>query len=230
MRLLQNWTAALVASFVLGGAAFADVTVSQSNDPAAVGGASLGGRMTQLLGAEKSAVGQVAPTRLSAMADGVAVPKPAKPGDKAAVPAAIDYADGFLATLPEASGDEQWQCLAQALYHEARGETVKGEFAVAEVILNRVDSPQYPNSVCGVVNQGGNGGCQFSFTCDGYSDRIREQGAWIQAGKIARLMLDGAPRDLTMGATHFHTRGVSPDWSRRFDRTASIGAHLFYRQ
>lgn len=230
MRLLQNWTAALVASFVLGGAAFADVTVSQSNDPAAVGGASLGGRMTQLLGAEKSAVGQVAPTRLSAMADGVAVPKPAKPGDKAAVPAAIDYDEGFLATLPAASGDEQWQCLAQALYHEARGETVKGEFAVAEVILNRVDSPQYPNSVCGVVNQGGNGGCQFSFTCDGYSDRIREQGAWIQAGKIARLMLDGAPRDLTMGATHFHTRGVSPDWSRRFDRTASIGAHLFYRQ
>ncbi|MDZ4136713.1 MAG: cell wall hydrolase, partial [Paracoccaceae bacterium] len=72
--------------------------------------------------------------------------------------------------------------------------------------------------------------CQFSFTCDGYADRIREQDAFAQAGKIARMMLDGAARDLTMGATHFHTRNVRPGWARQFPQTAAIGAHLFYRQ
>ncbi len=229
MRLLQSWTIAAATACVLSGAAFADVTVSQSNDPTA----SVGGRLASLLGAEKSAMQQVAPTRLAALADGVSVPKPARKTTKTeagtAAPSVIRYDEGFLASVPTASGDEQWQCLASALYHEARGESVKGEFAVAEVILNRVDSRAYPNTICGVVHQGGRGGCQFSFTCDGASDRIREQGAYVQAGKIARLMIDGAPRALTMGATHFHTTGVRPGWSRKFDRTAAIGAHLFYK-
>ena len=119
------------------------------------------------------------------------------------------------------------QCLAEALYFEARGEGSQGQRAVAEVILNRVDSPAYPRTVCGVVQQGGKGGCQFSYTCDGRSDRISDRAAWARAGKIARSMLDGAPRVLTAGATHFHTVGVRPGWARRFDRTASIGAHLF---
>jgi spore germination cell wall hydrolase CwlJ-like protein len=84
--------------------------------------------------------------------------------------------------------------------------------------------------VCGVVKQAGGGGCQFSFTCDGAPDRMRDPAAIAQAGKIARLMLDGAPRGLTAGATHFHTRAVNPGWANRFPRTAAIGAHLFYRQ
>jgi spore germination cell wall hydrolase CwlJ-like protein len=144
--------------------------------------------------------------------------------------ARLEYSEEWLAALPEASGDAEWQCLATALYFEARGETVKGQVAVAEVILNRSESPLYPDGVCRVVNQGGGGGCQFSFTCDSASDRIREKGAYLQAGKIARLMLDGAPRSLTAGATHFHTRQVRPGWSRKFARTAAIGAHIFYRQ
>lgn len=229
MRLLQTWTAACAALVVLSGAAFADVTVSQSNNPTA----SVGGKMALLLGAERTAIGQVAPTRLESLADGVTAPvvqKRVAKGDAAAVPAEISYDAGFLAQLVVAEGDAEWQCLAQALYFEARGETLKGQFAVAEVILNRVDSPRYPGSVCGVVKQSGNGGCQFSYVCDGYSDRIREWGAYQQAGKIAKLMLDGAPRALTMGATHFHTRGVRPGWARQFPQTAAIGAHLFYRQ
>jgi len=114
---------------------------------------------------------------------------------------------------------------------EARGETVRGMFAVAEVILNRVDSRAYPNTVCGVINQGTGARyqCQFTYTCDGISDRVNEQGAWRVVGIVARTMLDGAPRELTSGATHYHTRAVSPSWSRAFPRTASIGSHHFYR-
>ena len=127
-------------------------------------------------------------------------------------------------------GADSLRCLTEALYFEARGEGHSGQRAVAEVILNRVDSPAYPRSICGVVQQGNDNGCQFSFACDGKSDRVSERAAWDRAGKIARLMMDGAPRALTAGATHFHTVSVRPSWARRFDRTASIGAHLFYRQ
>lgn len=130
--------------------------------------------------------------------------------------------------VPE--GDASWQCLTEALYFEARGESLEGQIAVAEVILNRVDSGLYPRSVCGVVKQRGGGSCQFSYVCDGRTDKMRETEAANLAGRIARAMLDDAPRLLTEGATHFHSRGVNPDWSRRFDRTAKIGAHTFYRQ
>jgi spore germination cell wall hydrolase CwlJ-like protein len=128
------------------------------------------------------------------------------------------------------SGDAEWQCLTEALYFESRGESLDGQVAVAEVILNRADSPLYPRSVCGVVRQRGGGGCQFSYVCDGRTDRMRDTDAADLAGRIARAMLDGAPRVLSKGATHFHTRAVRPSWSKRFSKTASIGAHVFYRQ
>lgn len=136
----------------------------------------------------------------------------------------------WLKAQPVPTGDARWHCLTEAIYFEARGESLKGQIAVAEVILNRVDSPRYPRTVCAVVHQRGNGGCQFSYLCDGRSDRMREKAAADLAGRIARAMLDGAPRLLTDGATHFHTRSVRPGWSNRFARTAKIGAHIFYRQ
>ena len=224
MRLLSNRaTLAAAAVLALSGAAVADVTVSQSNNPSA----SLGGRMMSLLGAEKDAMTRIVPKDLDAMASGVAGQMPA---NKGGAPSLINYSVASLTAMPAAKGDAQWQCLASALYHEARGESVKGQFAVAEVILNRVDSARYPNSVCGVVNQGGGGGCQFSYTCDGITDRIREADAYVEAGKIAKVMLSGAPRALTMGATHFHTQNTNPRWARQFPQTAAIGSHLFYRQ
>lgn len=138
--------------------------------------------------------------------------------------------EAWLMAQPVPQGDGEWQCLTEALYFEARGESLEGQIAVAEVILNRVDSPLYPRTVCGVVKQRGGGGCQFSYVCDGRTDKMREAEAADQAGRIARAMLDGAPRLLTEGATHFHVKGVRPSWSKRFSRTASIGAHFFYRQ
>jgi hypothetical protein len=138
--------------------------------------------------------------------------------------------EDWLMAQPAPDGDAEWQCLTEAIYFEARGESLEGQIGVAEVILNRVDSPIYPRTVCGVVRQRGSGGCQFSYICDGRTDRMREKGAADLAGRIARAMLDGAPRVLTEGATSFHTRSVRPSWSRRYIQTASIGAHLFYRK
>ncbi|NEY90685.1 cell wall hydrolase [Tabrizicola oligotrophica] len=232
MRLHQIWTAAILALGVHSGAAFAEVTVSQSNDPTL----KIGQQFASLLDAEHKALGALPEARRTAIAMG-AMPKPAadkaarktKAKGKADAPVEISYSHAFLAGLGAPAGDEQWQCLTKALYFEARGESLKGQFAVAEVILNRVDSPKYPATVCGVVEQGGQGGCQFSYTCDGARDVMADRQAADIAGRIARVMLDGAPRTLTYGATHFHTRAVTPAWSRRFERTASIGAHMFYK-
>jgi spore germination cell wall hydrolase CwlJ-like protein len=144
----------------------------------------------------------------------------------------ITYSKAFVDAQPKATGGAQWRCLAEALYFEARGESVKGQFAVAEVILNRVDSHLFPNSVCSVIKQGTGRryACQFTYTCDGYKDVIREHGAYAEVGKVAKLMLAGAPRALTHGATYYHTRAVRPSWARKFKRTASIGVHYFYRR
>lgn len=223
MRLHHLCTSALLALGCLTGAAFAEVTVSQSNDPAAM----VGQQLAALMGVEHSTLAILPPAKLNALATGPLQPKAGatRPG----APALIEYSEAWLMSQPEPQGDQQWDCLRKAIYFEARGETVKGQFAVAEVILNRVDSGEFPRTVCGVVSQRGGGGCQFSYVCDGLSDTMREREPAELAGRIARVMLDGAPRALTFGATHFHTRAVWPGWSKRFPQTAAIGAHVFYR-
>lgn len=141
----------------------------------------------------------------------------------------IDLAEIDNAEIGERT--EEWRCLAEALYFEARGESPLGQMAVAEVILNRVDDSAYPNSVCGVVRQGDEspGLCQFSFHCDGKPESIGNREAFERAGKIAWLMLEGKPRILTGKATHFHAASANPSWARRMVRTAQIGEHIFYR-
>ncbi len=148
----------------------------------------------------------------------------------------ISYSRSFIDGLPKVDDEhrtEEWQCLSEALYFEARGESIKGQFAVAEVIMNRADHSAFPSSVCGVINQGTASGrkyqCQFTYNCDGVSDKIHEHAAYERVGKVAHLLLDGAPKELTEGATHYHTKAVNPRWSRKFQRTATIGVHHFYR-
>lgn len=225
MRLRTGWMMGAMAAVFLNGAAFAEVTVSQSNDPTAA----LGGTMGNLLGAERQALAALPGQRLTELAVGPKIETRTTPAATSA-PAVIRYEEGWLAAQPLPQGDAQWECLRKAIYFEARGETLRGQFAVAEVILNRVDSPDYPATICGVVEQRGGGGCQFSYVCDGRVDRMRDPEAELRAGRIARVMMDGAPRALTIGATHFHNRWVRPGWARRFPQTAAIGAHLFYRQ
>ena len=142
------------------------------------------------------------------------------------------YDRARLDALPKAKGGRQWSCLTEALYFEARGETVRGMFAVAEVILNRVEDPRYPGSVCGVINQGTGKRfrCQFTYTCDGRPETVSDARAYERVGKVAKIMINGADRPLTKGATHYHTKSVNPKWSRVFPRTATIGYHHFYRQ
>jgi len=143
----------------------------------------------------------------------------------------VKFSRSWIDAQPAASGSAQWRCLAEALYFEARGETVKGQFAVAEVIMNRVKSGRFPGNLCAVINQGTGRKyqCQFTYTCDGYAEVISEPRAYARVGKVARLTMDGKVPALTKGATHYHTTAVNPRWSRVYTRTAKIGVHLFYR-
>jgi hypothetical protein len=187
----------------------------------------LASRLDALLGQERQALRVVPSARLSSLT----APPSAALRDIDTIPGTLEYSENYLASLPRASGGSEWECLAEALYFEARGETARGLFAVAEVILNRVDSRDFPDSVCSVVNQGTGRlyACQFTYTCDGNSEVINEPRAYVRVGKVARLMLDGAERPLTEGATYYHTTAVNPSWARRFERTAQYGVHLFYR-
>lgn len=127
---------------------------------------------------------------------------------------------------------DNWYCLAEALYFEARGESLRGQIAVAEVILNRVDSKRYPNSVCGVVQQGQHrrNACQFSYNCDGRSNRIGNKKSFNKLGQLAYVMLNGAEREITGNALYYHNNTVRPRWSRKMVKTARIGRHIFYRR
>lgn len=145
----------------------------------------------------------------------------------------FEYSKSWLSTQGAASGDDEWACLSEALYFEARGESVRGQFAVAEVILNRVESAKYPNSICGVIKQGTGKKyqCQFTYTCDGKKELFNETSAQKNTQKVAAALLSGdVPRALTKGATHYHTKSVRPSWAKRFPRVATIGVHHFYRQ
>lgn len=125
----------------------------------------------------------------------------------------------------------QHACLSQAIYYEARGETQQGQTAVAEVIMNRVRSPAYPNSICGVVYQGSHRetGCQFTFTCDGSLGQRPRGRAWERSQRIATAVMLGYARPLTQNATHYHTTEVNPVWSAGLVPTTQIGVHKFYR-
>lgn len=222
----------LALGIALGGfsGAFAEGAFSSSNNP----NDEVNVQIVTMLGQEVSALRRASGARLGELAS--AEPKAVNRGwlfgRKKDPVQTFPHTEASLARMSTASGGSEWQCLSEALYFEARGESVEGQFAVAEVILNRADSSSFPNSVCGVVGQGtGNGryACQFSYNCDGRSETISEQAAYEQVGKVARLMLNGEARVLTKGATYYHTTAVNPSWARKFVNTAKIGVHKFYR-
>jgi spore germination cell wall hydrolase CwlJ-like protein len=125
----------------------------------------------------------------------------------------------------------QHACLSQAIYYEARGENQRGQVAVAEVVMNRVRSRHYPNSICGVVYQGSHRatGCQFTFTCDGSLNHRPRGRAWERAQRVASAIMLGYTRPVTQHATHYHTHAVNPVWNSGLVETTSIGSHVFYR-
>lgn len=124
------------------------------------------------------------------------------------------------------------KCLAEAIYFEARGEVVRGQMAVAQVILNRAFSGKYPTTVCGVVYQNSHRrlACQFTFSCDGIRDVVREPDMWERAKVIATEMLDGKLWLPEVGkATHYHAYWVRPSWVREMTKMHKLGVHTFYR-
>lgn len=123
------------------------------------------------------------------------------------------------------------QCLTMAIYYEAASEPDAGQRAVAQVVLNRVAHPTYPDTVCGVVFQGSERatGCQFSFTCDGSLARKPAKMWWDRAASVARAALAGAVYAPVGLATHYHTVQVHPYWADSLDHVGTIGAHRFYR-
>lgn len=196
--------------------ATADVTLGTSGNP----NIELGDRMSALFDAENRAVKSIDRRNIERLIR--------RPDGEEVGP----YTRATVDELPAPKRSREWECLTEALYFEARGEKVKGIFAVAEVILNRVDDARYPASVCGVVNQGTGAKfrCQFTYTCDGRPETIGDKRAYERVGKIAGVMLAGKQRQLTKGATHYHTKSVKPKWSRVFPRTTTIGYHHFYKQ
>ncbi|MBV9994998.1 MAG: cell wall hydrolase [Caulobacteraceae bacterium] len=126
-------------------------------------------------------------------------------------------------------GGRDLDCLAAAVYYEARGESAEGQEAVAQVVLNRVRSPAFPNTVCGVVYQGATrGACQFSFACDGQADNPREPKAWAKAKAVAGRALAGHVMSEVGRATHFRLASLGADWGDRMVRLAQVGQHIFF--
>jgi len=126
---------------------------------------------------------------------------------------------------------EELHCLAMTLYHEARGEPDEGKVAVGHVVMNRVSDERFPNSVCGVMKQGGAETlhrCQFSFWCDGVSDDPGNPEAWSRSEAIARAIYWGYSQDPTEGALNYHADYVDPNWGSRLVRGPQIGRHIFY--
>jgi spore germination cell wall hydrolase CwlJ-like protein len=124
------------------------------------------------------------------------------------------------------------KCLAEAVYFEARGEAVRGQIAVAQVVMNRTFSGFYPNTVCGVVYQNKHRhlACQFTFACDNVADVVREPDMWDRARKIAKAMLDGQlwlPE--VAKSTHYHAYWVRPSWVGEMKKMYKFGVHTFYR-
>lgn len=142
-----------------------------------------------------------------------------------------ESAEPFVASRdPEARG-RSLLCLTQAIYYEARSESEDGQRAVAQVVLNRVRHPSYPNSVCGVVFQGSHRstGCQFSFTCMGVMGPIGDPRSWDRARRIAASALSGSVYRPVGLATHYHTTAIRPYWAPSLVRQIVLGAHIFYR-
>ena len=127
---------------------------------------------------------------------------------------------------------DQLRCLALNIYHEARGEPVSGQYAVGHVVMNRVSNKRYPNSICAVVRQGGEikrYRCQFSWWCDGRSDRPTDHDAWRAGMRQAMEIYLGYSKDPTVGAMWYHADYVSPRWRTFFKRGPKIGQHIFYQ-
>ena len=166
---------------------------------------------------------------------------------------ATDFQNSIKSELYTAESQPELYCLAMNIYHEARAEPIAGQYAVADVTINRTLDTRYPNTVCEVVMQARmkeswktkqypdlpdserkyipiRNKCQFSWFCDGRSDAVRDSDSWRKAQEIAyRIVQERKFRGITEGATHYHANYVAAKWRHDFDLVGRIGVHIFYR-
>jgi N-acetylmuramoyl-L-alanine amidase len=152
-----------------------------------------------------------------------------------------------------AQSQPELYCLAMNIYHESKSEPLAGQYAVADVTINRTLDTRYPNTVCEVVMQARmkeswktkqypdlpdserkyvpvRNKCQFSWYCDGKADAVRDSDAWRKAQEVAyRIVVEKKFRGITEGSTHYHADYVSPRWAKAFDLVGRVGTHIFYR-
>lgn len=131
----------------------------------------------------------------------------------------------------ELSRQSATNCLTSAIYYEAATEAPQGQRAVAQVVINRMRHPAYPDNICDVVFQGSSRttGCQFSFTCDGSLARRPVPAIWNRARNIAASALGGAVEPSVGTATHYHTVWIVPYWAKSLEKVKTVGSHIFYR-
>lgn len=138
----------------------------------------------------------------------------------------------FIMAATPAMADPNLECMALNLYHEARGEDPVGIIAVGKVVINRVNSKQFPNTICKVVKQGGQKRryrCQFSWWCDGRSDKARDKEAWQRMVYYASLVLNEDLGDPSGGSLFYHTVSIEPYWASSKTRVVTLGSHVFYQ-
>ncbi len=201
------------------------LAVARRHDPFTVAGAPQRDRETAMLAARLEQPSRAAVATLSADA-------PARPLLlRAGYPQPAAPARPFrMASINPLDGARELDCLSDAIYYEARGESSDGQEAVAQVVLNRVRHPAFPKSVCGVVFQGAQvRSCQFSFACDGAMREEREPAAWRRAQSVAARALGGFVMAEVGDATHFHVARLGSLWSDNLLKVAQVGAHIFYR-
>lgn len=219
----RQWSASAVLVALLGVNMFAGFSLIGEGDAAArVRRASAESAMPKALPSpEPLNFRSVAPLDAVAINAGIPLAGGANPAARPFALAARGSADTLRAL----------DCLTSAIYYEAATEPVEGQRAVAQVVLNRVRHPAFPNSVCGVVYQGSERvtGCQFTFTCDGSLRRAPMASYWDRARKIAEEAMAGKVYAPVGHATHYHTNWVVPYWSSSLVKLANVGTHIFYR-
>ena len=140
------------------------------------------------------------------------------------------FSEKTLDSMKKPRMNRELKCLSEALYFESRGEDLEGQIAVADVIINRKNSKNFPNTICRVVSEGSHkrNACQFSYNCDGKLELIYNKRAYSRITKLSSMLLNGAFADITGGATFFHASEVNPSWAKKFRKTKKIGRHIFY--
>ena len=128
---------------------------------------------------------------------------------------------------------EMLTCIALNVYYEARSEPLESQIGVAHVVLNRVASDKFPDDACSVVYQGlekGIGRCQFSWYCDGKSDKPKDEIAWAFSKLVAHNVVRGYMKDNTDGSVYYHANYVNPFWNKHYKHTVTLGSHIFYKE